>query len=150
VIWTKVTLAAISYEVLDELLFSNLQLTLVNGDICHIQLSSSNSSLHDFSCCWLLVQWLFLVILCLSLLRRLITPSGQSRLLSTSCGPGLSATSGRSKLGAATDSFKSAVDSIQHRFELFFVLQDYFIYAKYTTLLIVGLKGGAIPSGSSR
>ena len=140
VIGTKVTLAAISYEVLDELLFSNLQLTLVYGDIHHIQLSLSNSSLHDLSCCWLVAHWLFLIFLFLGLLLRLITLSpSRSRLLSTSCRPGLSVTSGRSRLGAATESSRSAVNSIQHGF--YFIFYCRIRLCKVYCIIIKGLEG---------
>ena len=53
---------AFSCKLLDKLFFHHNQLALVNGDTCHIQLSSSNSSLHDFGCCWLLMHWLFFVL----------------------------------------------------------------------------------------
>ena len=85
---TKVALAAVSYEPLNDLFFGGIKLTLVYWNTVHDQLTVSDSSLHD---------------LVINLLR-LIAPSGRSRLLSTSVGPGLSATFRESRLGAATAS----------------------------------------------
>ena len=64
--WTsirpQVTLAAILCKVLDELLFSFVKLTLINGDGLSIQLTPSNSRLHYLCCCRLL-HWLLLLLI---------------------------------------------------------------------------------------
>ena len=50
-------------KLLDELFLHHIQLSSINGDTCHIDLTSSNSSLHNLSCCWLLTHRLFLFLI---------------------------------------------------------------------------------------
>ena len=63
--WPQVTLAAIYGKLLDELFFSSIKLTLINGDGLFIQLAPSNSSTYDLGCSGFLYWLLFLVLIIL-------------------------------------------------------------------------------------